>query len=437
MRRLERMDDVLLPMIDLKLKAYVCDWPDCGYRSANKRVFYQHYCRHNDVTRTDGTVHAVDHQLRERGSRRLPKFIPDLIQPEHILDNQYVCNDIMCHFKTEDKERFYNHLRRHRMPRMTRKEFRRYERWDDAVMPFLDRKTRIYACNRPDCGHTSTSIALFYKHLVSHGMTVGRKEPKAKADSIQDDEPGEESPTQSRKTQYINERIGKYKVDDQYVCREIDCHFKATNKRLFYSHWAKHNLARGRAQRLSAKFDLSLERPFACDWPECGLAFKQIHHLNGHKDRHMGIKRFACDWPGCDYRCDSNVYLLEHRRTHTKEKPRECSWPGCEYSCSSKRGMDSHLRKHTGEKPFECPFPECGFRTSGSSALTNHKRRHTGEKPYFCIETDCGKRFSSAAGLYIHRRGRHKSDICLTTRGRKPKQNSTQEEIKAEIKVND
>ncbi|CAG2101919.1 unnamed protein product [Medioppia subpectinata] len=510
MRRLERMDDVLLPMTDLKLKAYVCDWPDCQYSSANKRVFYQHYCRHKDVTlKSILTADQLDNESECQVIADDSKM-DALILPEHRLGDQYVCNDIMCGFSTEDKERFYNHLQRHPTLRTNPKNFRHLERRDDAVMPLLDRKTRIFTCNASDCHYKCKSKKDFYRHLNGHkntepvvseeldlirpehrvddqyacdesnctfrttdrqrfsnhlqrhqtpgisrekfrrlertddltlphwDATVGRyvchrpdcafrseskynfyKHLVKHSNPNLKDEVDVEAAHKSRKLQIMDERIGKCLTDGQYVCHEIGCDFMSVSKLVFHSHWLKHNPP---VVPVSALFDLSLERPFVFDWPECGVAYKVRKYLRLHRRKHLGITNFACGWPGCDYRCNSNTYMRVHRRTHTKERPRQCSWPGCEYTCNSNPGMNSHMRKHTGEKPYECPFPECGFRTSQSCALTTHKRRHTGEKPFVCTEIGCDKRFSAAAGLFSHRKSAHNSIPSVAKRGRKQKQ---------------
>ncbi|CAG2105101.1 unnamed protein product, partial [Medioppia subpectinata] len=410
MQRLERLDDALLPMTDHKLKAYVCDWPDCGYRSANKRGFYSHHCQHQRGTKSCITSDVVANQLVAQFEDNVvtEETLDTLILPEHILDGQtYVCNQNKCTFRTPDRQRFSNHMQRHQRPDLSRKRFRFLERRDDRTFPLWDPTVGAYVCDHQNCGFRSEFIPKFFKHVTKHSNPDLKNESDV------------EAAHRSRRIQIMNERIGKYLVDNEYVCDETDCHFTSATKKVFHSHWLKHNSTR---VVLAEQFDLSLERPFVCDWPECGLAFRRNAYLQRHKERHMGVKRVECGWPGCDFRNNSSHHMKEHRRTHTKEKPRECTWPGCEYRANSLWAMIAHMRKHTGEKPYECPFPECGFRTSQNCSLTTHKRRHTGEKPYVCTEIDCGKRFSSAPGLYLHLKGYHNSIRSTGKRGRKPKQ---------------
>lgn len=39
--------------------------------------------------------------------------------------------------------------------------------------------------------------------------------------------------------------------------------------------------------------------------------------------------RFACDWPECDYVGATSSHIRDHRRVHTKERPFQCDWIDC------------------------------------------------------------------------------------------------------------
>ena len=38
-------------------------------------------------------------------------------------------------------------------------------------------------------------------------------------------------------------------------------------------------------------------RPFVCQHPGCGRAFRQKSNLKSHGKTHTGERPFACDWP--------------------------------------------------------------------------------------------------------------------------------------------
>ncbi|CAG2102277.1 unnamed protein product [Medioppia subpectinata] len=60
------------------------------------------------------------------------------------------------------------------------------------------------------------------------------------------------------------------------------------------------------------------ERPYACNWPECGKRFRQKHHLSDHKNIHVNDKPLMCHWPGCGYRDNNSGNLRKHIRTKHK-----------------------------------------------------------------------------------------------------------------------
>lgn len=68
-----------------------------------------------------------------------------------------------------------------------------------------------------------------------------------------------------------------------------------------------------------------------------------------------------------------------HGRSHTGDKPFRCEFPNCGKAFPTGYGLKSHTRVHTGEKPYRCSEENCtkAFKTSGD--LQKHIRTHTGE----------------------------------------------------------
>jgi hypothetical protein len=64
-------------------------------------------------------------------------------------------------------------------------------------------------------------------------------------------------------------------------------------------------------------FDLTGDRPFACDWPQCGMWFTQSSNLNKHYLTHTNERPFKCLWPNCDKRFKQSSNLNKHRLVHT------------------------------------------------------------------------------------------------------------------------
>lgn len=56
------------------------------------------------------------------------------------------------------------------------------------------------------------------------------------------------------------------------------------------------------------------ERPYVCDFPDCGFSFTQRANLNKHLEVHGGVKRFEC--PDCHKSFYTNFNLKSHQKTH-------------------------------------------------------------------------------------------------------------------------
>ena len=85
---------------------------------------------------------------------------------------------------------------------------------------------------------------------------------------------------------------------------------------------------------------------------------------------------------------DTNSFISlaqVHERSHSGEKPYKCNYENCGKAFATGYGLKSHTRTHTGEKPYPCPDSECnkGFKTSGD--LQKHIRTHTGKYPYHTV----------------------------------------------------
>ncbi|XP_058828990.1 zinc finger protein interacting with ribonucleoprotein K-like [Topomyia yanbarensis] len=103
-----------------------------------------------------------------------------------------------------------------------------------------------------------------------------------------------------------------------------------------------------------------------CD--TCGQLISQVC-LEGHLNRHLGIKPFVCEIEGCGRRLHSKYSLQQHRHLHK-----------------------SIMRY------YDCP--DCGKRIKGTSSWLRHKKMHT-EEPKFACEV-CGKKFRRKTNLKLH-----------------------------------
>lgn len=59
------------------------------------------------------------------------------------------------------------------------------------------------------------------------------------------------------------------------------------------------------------------EKPFVCQWPECGRRFSRSDELSRHKRTHTGEKKFACNV--CGRRFMRSDHLAKHTKRHAKD----------------------------------------------------------------------------------------------------------------------
>lgn len=165
------------------------------------------------------------------------------------------------------------------------------------------------------------------------------------------------------------------------------------------------------------------ERPFACQWPNCGKRFTRSDKLHRHMGMHTGERRFACFV--CSKRFVRNDTLTQHLKTHNiytnsaslqtnsgqpldvsqancgvtnpgdpsalskmpspcKLKLYNCTYPDCQRVFKKTWHLKAHMCTHTGEKPFVCTWPFCGKRFTRSDKLHRHMGSHTNGKQFYC-----------------------------------------------------
>ena len=87
------------------------------------------------------------------------------------------------------------------------------------------------------------------------------------------------------------------------------------------------------------------ERPFVCKVETCKKAFYSSGDLKSHEKTHSGLKPFEC--PTCGKALSSRNALKVHTKAlHTLERPFKCEVPGCGMTYMTRLDLDRHVKKH-------------------------------------------------------------------------------------------
>ncbi|XP_008196814.2 zinc finger protein 267 [Tribolium castaneum] len=133
-------------------------------------------------------------------------------------------------------------------------------------------------------------------------------------------------------------------------------------------------------------------RPYICDICKKSYAIKC--DLTNHLKIHAG--RNKCKY--CSSAFPAPSKLQRHLRTHTKDRPFVCDFKNCGKSFSDKRNLDGHKALHSNEFNFKCQ--ECGRAFRTKNRLKQHEKAHTVATPYVC--EICSKAYKYKSTLIFH-----------------------------------
>ena len=94
------------------------------------------------------------------------------------------------------------------------------------------------------------------------------------------------------------------------------------------------------------------ERPFVCSHEGCGRAFHSSGDLKSHERTHSGAREHICQT--CGKALSSRNALKVHERAlHTLDRPFKCDVPSCGVTYMTRLDLDRHMVKHAKTKARE------------------------------------------------------------------------------------
>ncbi|CAG2104062.1 unnamed protein product [Medioppia subpectinata] len=229
----------------------------------------------------------------------------------------YICPINECHKSYECNDKFRDHLR-------------------------TAHSQRQYVCPHEGCGKIFGLDSRLTAHLITH-RTIK---------SFNCNYNGCQFRTVSEK--YLAAHVMRHSTDRQFRCDVNGCQKIYKSASGIDIHRRSHRT----------------EPTFKCCFDCCSEKFHKLHDRikhqvmvhNQRRKFHVEPKR-RCQWPGCDWR---GTHVNHHMRLHTGEKPFSCDWPDCGKRFRTTTRLKEHMNIHNNVKPYACHWPGCEYRAANS-----------------------------------------------------------------------
>ena len=115
------------------------------------------------------------------------------------------------------------------------------------------------------------------------------------------------------------------------------------------------------------------------------MAFKTKGQLNDHKNRHSNFRPYKCEF--CNASFNRKTRLKVHIMIHTGEKPFICNYPNCGKKFRERGNLNSHYKKHF--KNFENKsLLTTTFSIDNNNNNFNENNNVNNNKKFDCIENN-------------------------------------------------
>ena len=312
-------------VVHLKVKAFVCEYPDCHFGTnfkknlethlvihSNKRPFV---CDFNDC----GKTFKLEAQVKTH-KRTVHKLCANLRK----------CEWPGCDYETVIRSHMAQHMTKHTV------------------------REKTVACDWSGCGKMFKTVLKMREHRRNHTA----------AKNHECNWPGCEYRT--FRASLLKQHIRYHYADRPFVCDIDNCGKAYKTGSSLYSHKKSHFPV------------VNPSRDFKCQFDGCGKDFLQESHLKQHLLTHKPAS-IHCDWPGCTYSTTRISNLKKHHYVHQdySERKHVCDWPECGKRFKDNGRLSGHYRLHTNERPYACAYPGCGYRCVLKGNLNKHMAKHS------------------------------------------------------------
>ncbi|CAG2169131.1 unnamed protein product, partial [Oppiella nova] len=281
--RSKRIDETVLHLkVD---NEFVCDHPDCDYKTVAKREMYQHMIGHKTGKTPDHKPGSGDRTTSAR-QKRIDALVLHLRKDDH-----YICDQMGCDYKTGVKRQIYSHMIGHKSSGLNdanedqlsgKVEAEKRQKFENLMNEF--KVNDKYVCNEEDCDYVTTYLKQFSTHYKKHQLLLKWRDPV-----------------------YIDEQTGRYRMrnevtnDGTFDCPYIDCTFTTGERQVFYTHYNAH-------------YDgVDGTDGYVCNYPKCGRKCQSPWSVYRHQFTVHPRRLLACDWPGCEAKYKAMRYLIKHK----------------------------------------------------------------------------------------------------------------------------
>ena len=443
-------------IIHLKQNEIYCEYPDCEYKTFNKRKFDKHIENHNIYSELKPQTIVCHYKDCNEVFNDKKSWIKHR-NGFHRYNCKVQCTHSGCNFTAQSNAHLKKHLTKHssetpfvcsvdgcgqRFKRETslksHSTVHQLIKVSEVSQKSKKKSDRKYKCSFDDCHKTFTTNC----NLIRHQTTIHLKQ-----DAFYCEYPDCEFRTFSKIV--FNEHIGNHSNYSELSSQTIVCHYEGCNeefndKKSWFAHRKSVHrykcgvpcthpgcqyMAHSNAHLKIHLTKHSNDFPFVCSVEGCGKRFKRKTTLTSHLEMHKN-EHFECTFEGCGKTYESKARLSIHMKiAHIRDTLYSCEWPGCEFQTYVKRNYQRHQKVHGGKtyscdyhdcnakykdnealrahrfkqhgigNGFECSWPGCEFKAFQKCIVKYHERIHINDKKYACTWPGC--QYRSIASDYI------------------------------------